>query len=88
MAALVSEATRGGKKRCSAPRGGGGGTTKKSKALSKPLRIPWKSLTSESNDGDGNVFTLGRRMGMMMMQNELDNKQREQQCKSECEQRE
>jgi hypothetical protein len=38
--ALLSAANRGGKKRSSAPKGGGGGKTKKSKALSKPLRIP------------------------------------------------
>jgi hypothetical protein len=86
--ALVSEASRGGKKWSSALKGGGGGTTKKSKALSKPLRIPRKSPTSESNDGDGDGFNFARVMGMMMIQNRLDNKQRERQYKSESEQRE
>ncbi len=64
----------------SSPMIGGGGTAKKSKGLQKPLQIPWKSPSTESNDGDGDGFSFGRMMGMMMMQNRLDNKQREWQC--------
>ena len=37
---------------------------------------------------DGNGFTFGKVMGMMMMQNRMDNEQRERQYKSESEQRE
>ncbi len=87
-AALLSAASRGGNKRSSAPTGGGGVETKKSKAFSKPLRIPQKSPIYESNDGDGDGFTFGKVMGMMMMQNRMDNEQRERQYKSESEQRE
>ena len=36
---------------------------------------------------DGNGFTFGKVMGMMMMQNRMDNEQRERQYKSEKEQR-
>jgi hypothetical protein len=66
----------------------GGGAAKKSKGLQKPLRIPRKSPSTESNDSDGDGFSFGRMMGMMMMQNHLDNKQKERQYKSESEQRE
>ena len=69
-------------------RRGWGGATKKSKAFSQPLQIPCKSPTSESNDGDGGGFRFGKMMGMMMMQNKMDNDQRERQYKSESEQRE
>jgi hypothetical protein len=86
--ALLSAASRGGNKRPSAPTGGGGVKSKKSKAFSKPLRIPQKSPIYESNDGDGNGFTFGKVKGMLMMQNRMDNEQRERQYKSESEQRE
>ena len=65
-AASVSAASRGGKKRSSTPKGGWGGATKKSKAYIKPLWIPRKSPTSESNDGDGGCFSFGRMMYMMI----------------------
>jgi hypothetical protein len=51
-AALDSEANHGGKASKK------GGTMKKSKALSKPLQILQKLVTLDSNDGDGNGFTL------------------------------
>ncbi len=51
----------------SAPKVGGGGTAKKSKGLQKPLRISRKSPSTESNDGDGDGFSFGRMMGMMMV---------------------
>ena len=57
-ATLVSKASCGGKKWSSALKGGGWGTAKKSKALNKPLLIPWKSATSENDDGDGSGFTF------------------------------
>ncbi len=67
---------------------GGGGAEKKGKAFEKPLCIPQKSNSkSEDDDGDNDRFTFGRVIGMMMMQNHLDNEQRERQYKSEKEQR-
>ncbi len=44
--------------------------------------------TSESNEGDGDRFSFGRIISMIMMQQHMDNKQRERQYKHESEQRE
>ncbi len=79
-------------KRLSAPPSAGGGTQQtKSKGLSWPLQIPRKSPVppSDSDEGDGsNGCLFGNMMSMMMMQNRMDTKQREQQYKVEAKQRE
>jgi hypothetical protein len=65
-----------------------GEKSKKSRGFRQPLQIPWKSPTSESNEGDGDGFLFGRMMSMMMMQSCMESEQREQQCRNESKQRE
>ncbi len=66
---------------------GGGGTQKKTKAFTQPLHIPKKSSSNTSDDGEDG-YSVGNMMYMMMMQSRMDNERREQQFKSESEQRE
>jgi hypothetical protein len=66
---------------------GGGGKQKKTKAFTQPLCIPRKSPSNTSDDGEDG-YSFKNVMYMMMMQSRMDNEQREQQFKSESEQRE
>jgi hypothetical protein len=62
---------------------------KKSRAITKPLRIARKSPSNSSDaDGEGDGWSFGNMMHMMMMQGRLDNERREQQNKNEADQRE
>ena len=62
---------------------------KKSRAITKPLRIARKSPSNLSDaDGEGDGWSFGNMMHMMMMQGRLDNERREQQNKNEADQRE
>ena len=80
----------GGGKRAGEPTGGGG-TKKKSSAFQKPLRIPRRSpsssVASDDGEGGGDGWSFGNMMHMMMMQNRMDNEQREQQRRIDSEQR-
>jgi hypothetical protein len=64
----------------------GGGQKKKSKAFAQPLRIVRKSPSNAGDEGEDG-YSFGNMMYMMMMQNQMDNKRREQQHKSNSEQR-
>ncbi len=65
----------------------GGRQKKKSKAFSQPLRIARKSPSNASDEGEDG-YSFGNMMYMTMMQNRMDNERREQQHKSDSEQRE
>jgi hypothetical protein len=67
---------------------GAGEKSKKSRGFKQPLWIPWRSPTSESNEGNGEGFSLCRMMSMMMMQSCMESEQRERQYRNESEQRE
>ena len=59
------------------------------RALTKPLRIARKSPSNLSDtDGEGDGWSFGNMMHMMMMQGRLDNERRGQQNKNEADQRE
>ncbi len=60
---------------------------KKSNAFKQSLRIPRKSPSNASEDGEEG-YSFGNMMYMMMIQSHTDNKHREQQYKNESEQRE
>jgi hypothetical protein len=62
---------------------------KKTRALTKPLRIPQK-LPSNWSDADceGDGWSFGNMMHMMMMQGRMDNGRMEQQYKNEVDKRE
>ncbi len=79
--------TNSGGKWSSGASAGGGGKQKKTKAFTQPLRIPRKSPSNTSDDGEDG-YSFGKMMYMMMMQSCMDNEWREQQFKSESEQRE
>ncbi len=64
-----------------------GGQKKKNKAFTQPLRILRKSPSNDSDEGEYG-YSFGNMMCMMMMQNCMDNEWREQQHKSDSEQRE
>jgi len=87
-AASASEASaRGGTKRRSLSRSAS--TVKKTRAYTKPLRIPQKSPSNSSDsDGEGDGWSFGNMMHMMMMQGRMDNERREHQHKLDMEQRE
>ncbi len=76
-----------GGKRLSGALAGGGGKQKKTKAFTQPLCIPRKLPSNTSEDGEDG-YSFGNMMYMMMMQNRMDNERKEQQFKSESEQRE
>ena len=58
---------------------GGGGKNKKGSAFKQPLRIPRRSPSNASDDGEGgDGWSFGNMMHMMMMQNRMDNERREQ----------
>ncbi len=65
----------------------GGGQKRKSKAFTQPLQIARKSPSNARDEGDDG-YSFGNMMYMMMMQNRMDNEQREQYHKSNSEQRE
>ncbi len=78
--------TNSGGKRSSGASGGGGGKQQKTKAFTQPLRIPRKSPSNTSDDGEDG-YSFGNMMYMMMMQSRMDNERKGQQFKSESEQR-
>jgi hypothetical protein len=80
--------TSGGKRSSSDNLNGAGEKSKKSRGLRQPLRIPWRSRTSESNECDSDGFSFGRMMSMMIMQSRMKSEQREQQYRNESEQQE
>jgi hypothetical protein len=65
----------------------GGGQKQKSKAFTQPLWITGKSPSNASDEGEDG-YSFGNMMYMMMMKNRIDNERREQQHKSNSEQRE
>ncbi len=87
VASSCTMSTSSSGKRSSSALTGGGGKQKKTKAFTQPLRIPRKSPSNTSDDGEDG-YSFGNLMYMMMMQSRMDNERREQQFKSESEQRE
>ena len=87
--AVASSVSRSaGGKRSSDESRGGGAKQRKTKAFAQPLRIPRKSPSNASDDGEESGWSFGNMMHMMMMQSRRDNERREQQYKIEREQRE
>ena len=67
---------------------GGGAKQRKTNAFAQPLRIPRKSPSNASDDGEESGWSFGNMMHMMMVQSRMDNERREQQYKNESKQRE
>jgi hypothetical protein len=83
---MPSSRARGGSEKRKA---GNGADPKRSRAFSQPLKMPRKSLSSNSEDGnDNDGFSFGHMMSYMMFQIRVESEQKDRQNRIDAERRE